>query len=124
MKMLRLLLVDDEQEFATTLAERLELRGYTVRTEENGETALSLFPSPCFDLVILDLMMPGMKGLTVLARIREIQPDLPVILLTGHGSAEEGMEGIRLGAFDYLMKPLRIEALIDKIQEAVPSNKV
>lgn len=121
-KGLSILLVDDEEEFVVTLAERLELRGYTVRTAEDGEAALSCFEPGVFDLVVLDLMMPGMSGLEVLPRLREIQKDIPVILLTGHGSTREGMEGMRLGAFDYLMKPLNIEELIRKMQEAVPAS--
>jgi DNA-binding response OmpR family regulator len=119
---LRILLVDDEQEFVVTLAERLELRGYQVHIAEDGETALACFEPQAFDLVVLDLMMPGIGGLEVLPRLKEIQPDIPVILFTGHGSTREGMEGMRLGAFDYLMKPLHIEELIRKIREAVPSR--
>ncbi|MDY0162776.1 response regulator [Desulfobotulus sp.] len=120
MKKLNILLVDDEQEFVVTLAERLELRGYGVSISQDGEAALQRFIHQEFDLVILDLMMPGMNGLHVLARIKEIRPQIPVLLLTGHGSTREGTEGMRLGAFDYLMKPLRIEDLIHKIKQAVP----
>ena len=120
MKKLTILLVDDEQEFVVTLAERLELRGYGVSISQDGEAALQRFIHQEFDLVILDLMMPGMNGLHVLARIKEIRPQIPVLLLTGHGSTREGTEGMRLGAFDYLMKPLRIEDLIHKIKQAVP----
>jgi DNA-binding response OmpR family regulator len=120
MKKLNILLVDDEQDFVVTLAERLELRGYGVSISQDGEAALQRFIHQEFDLVILDLMMPGMNGLHVLARIKEIRPQIPVLLLTGHGSTREGTEGMRLGAFDYLMKPLRIEDLIHKIKQAVP----
>ena len=120
MNKLNILLVDDEQEFVVTLAERLELRGYGVSISQDGEAALQRFIHQEFDLVILDLMMPGMNGLHVLARIKEIRPQIPVLLLTGHGSTREGTEGMRLGAFDYLMKPLRIEDLIHKIKQAVP----
>ncbi|TWI74139.1 response regulator receiver domain-containing protein [Desulfobotulus alkaliphilus] len=121
-KNLSILLVDDEEEFVVTLAERLEIRGFSPTIAEDGETALSIFTPDTFDLVLLDLMMPGIGGLEVLAKLKEIQPTVPVILLTGHGSTREGMEGMRLGAFDYLMKPLNIEELIRKIQEAVPDT--
>ncbi|MCW7753980.1 response regulator [Desulfobotulus sp. H1] len=119
---LKILLVDDEEEFIVTLAERLELRGYQSTIAEDGESALAKFDPDFFDVVVLDLMMPGIGGLDVLARLKEIRQDTPVILLTGHGSTREGMEGMRLGAFDYLMKPLHIEELVRKIDEAVPQD--
>jgi len=117
----RILLIDDEREFVTTLAERLEIRGFSTVTTEDGETGLALIRKETFDVVILDLLMPGMNGLETLKHIRHISPNLPVILLTGHGSTREGMEGMRLGAVDYLMKPLAIEDLMDKLKEVVAS---
>lgn len=113
------LLIDDEREFVTTLAERLEIRGFSTTTAENGEAGLALIRASAFDVVLLDLLMPGMNGLETLKQIRLIAPGLPVILLTGHGSTHEGMEGMRLGAVDYLMKPLAIDELLKKLQEAV-----
>jgi len=122
------LLVDDEVEFVSTLAERLCLRGLQVRTANDGEEALQSVASDQPDVVVLDVMMPGMSGLTCLERIKADYPHIPVILLTGIGSTKEGLEGMRLGAFDYLMKPLRIEELIGKIGEAMqkrpPAGKV
>lgn len=115
----RILLIDDETEFVTTLAERLEIRGFSCTTAEDGESGLALIRKQPFDVVILDLLMPGMNGLEALKQVRQISPKLPVILLTGHGSTREGMEGMRLGAVDYLMKPLAIEDLMEKLQEAV-----
>lgn len=115
----RILLIDDEMEFVTTLAERLEIRGFSTTTAGDGETALALIRKHTFDVVILDLFMPGMNGLETLKHIRQMVPGLPVILLTGHGSTREGMEGMRLGAMDYLMKPLAIEDLMEKLQEAI-----
>jgi DNA-binding response OmpR family regulator len=117
------LLVDDEEDFVTTLAERLQLRGFTVSFETDGEQALSLIEASDLNIVILDLMMPGLGGLEVLQRIKEINPQIPVILLTGHGDEKEGPQGMRLGAFDYLMKPLDIDELVEKIQEAVAGRK-
>lgn len=113
------LLVDDEVEFVSTLAERLCFRGLQVQVANDGEGALRRIAADQPDVVVLDVMMPGMSGLTVLERIKADYPHIPVILLTGIGSTKEGLEGMRLGAFDYLMKPLRIEELVEKIGEAV-----
>lgn len=116
---LKVCIVDDEEEFVTTLAERLELRGFKAQIATDGENALHLIETDPPHVVVLDVMMPGMGGLEVLQRIKELNPQIPVILLTGHGDTKEGMEGMRLGAFDYLMKPLSIDDLIKKMQEAV-----
>jgi DNA-binding response OmpR family regulator len=113
----KILLVDDEHEFVQTLAQRLKLRGYDVVTALSGEECLEKFSSKPFDLVVLDLMMPGMSGLEVLAGLKRAEKSIPVILLTGHGSTKEGMEGMKLGAADYLMKPLDINQLTDKMEE-------
>ena len=115
----KVLLVDDEEDFVSTLAERLALRGVKTRTAFNGEQALRAVAADPPDIVVLDVMMPGMSGIEVLKRIRVDNPNLPVILLTGIGSAKDGVEGIRLGAFDYLMKPLQLEELTRKISEAI-----
>ncbi|MFP4670935.1 MAG: response regulator [Desulfohalobiaceae bacterium] len=116
---LKILLVDDEEEFITTLSERLELRGYSTDTASDGQQALAMLDATCYDVVMLDLMMPGMSGLEILQQAKRLKPDLPIILLTGHGSTREGIEGMRLGAVDFLMKPLDIVELITKIEEAV-----
>jgi two-component system OmpR family response regulator len=115
----KVLLVDDEEEFLTTLAERLELRGIQVKTATSGEEALRLIEADPPQVVVLDVLMPGLGGLEVLRLIKVGNPQLPVILLTGRGSTREGIEGMRLGAFDYLMKPLKLDELIVKMQEAV-----
>jgi len=122
MKNLKILLVDDEEEFVTTLAERLELRGLQARTALNGEAALQMIEVDTPQIVILDVMMPGIGGFEVLRRIKAQHPKIPVILLTGRGSTKEGIKGMQLGAFDYLMKPLNIEELIKKMQEAIESH--
>ncbi|MCD6296446.1 MAG: response regulator [Deltaproteobacteria bacterium] len=122
MKNLKILLIDDEEEFVTTLAERLELRGLQARTALNGEAALQMIKVDTPQIVILDVMMPGIGGFEVLRRIKKQYPQLPVILLTGRGSTKEGIKGMELGAFDYLMKPLNIEELIKKMQEAIESH--
>lgn len=120
---IRVLLIDDEEDFVTTLAKRLQLRGFMVRFETDGEQALSLIEASDFNVVILDLMMPGLGGITVLQRIKEFNSRIPVILLTGHSDEKNCLQGMRLGAFDYLMKPLDIDVLIEKMREAVAGNK-
>jgi len=123
MKKLKVLLVDDEEDFVATLAERLELREIETKIATDGETALDIIGKEPFSVIVLDLMMPGLSGLEVLQRIKQMNISAPVILLTGHGSTREGIEGMRLKAFDYLMKPLQIEELIKKIKEAAISNE-
>jgi DNA-binding NtrC family response regulator len=114
----RVLLVDDEEEFVSALSERLMLRGIEVDSALNGEEALARLVEKEFEVVILDVMMPGLGGLEVLRQIKVSHPDTQVILLTGHGSTREGIEGMRLGAFDYLIKPVDIEEMLEKMKEA------
>lgn len=116
---MKVLLVDDEEEFVTTLAERLELRGIQALVATDGEAALALIEADLPQIVILDIMMPGLGGLEVLKRIKVQNPQLPVILLTGRGSTKEGIQGMQLGAADYLMKPIDIEELIKKMQTVI-----
>ena len=115
----RVLLVDDEEEFVSALSERLGLRGIEVDTALNGEEALATMVDKEFELVILDVMMPGLGGLDVLKQIKSTHPKTEVILLTGHGATREGIEGMRLGAFDYLIKPVDIEEMLEKMKQAV-----
>lgn len=120
---LKVLLVDDEAEFIAALAERLNLRGCRAAAVFSGVEALRLVQSDPPDLVLLDLMMPGLGGMEVLRRLRAMAPLIPVILLTGHGSEKEVAKGLELGAFDYLVKPLHIDELIVKMREAVAANR-
>jgi DNA-binding response OmpR family regulator len=115
----KVLLVDDEEEFAVTLAERLRLRGIMTAIAGDGEEALRQVAEDPPQLVVLDMMMPGLGGLGVLQRLKRDHPDLPVIMLTGRGSTKDGIEGMQLGAFDYLMKPVKIEELVDKMRQAL-----
>lgn len=115
----KILLVDDEEDFVTTLAERLKLRGIPAAVATGGEEALEFIKTDPPQVVVLDVMMPGMGGIEALRQIMKLHPGIRVILLTGRGSTKEGIEGMRLGAFDFLMKPIQIEELIDKMKEAV-----
>ncbi|KJR99261.1 MAG: chemotaxis protein CheY [Desulfobulbaceae bacterium BRH_c16a] len=114
----KVLLVDDEADFLATLAERLETRGLKVNTAGSGEDAVAMVESEGFDLVILDLAMPGIDGLETLKRIKAQQPDVEIIMLTGQGSIRTGIEAMKLGAEDFLQKPVNISELMDKISEA------
>lgn len=115
-----ILLVDDEAEFASTLAERLHLRGFSASVALDGEAALAILAEKgpdSFDLMLLDVMLPGMDGIEVLRRIREAGSRLPVILLTGRSGAKEGIEGMKQGAAGYLTKPVDLQELLDLFAE-------
>ena len=114
----RVLLVDDEKDFVETLSQRLEVREFDVMTALSGDEALNLIRENDFDVVILDVQMPGKNGVETLIEIKKIKPLVYVIMLTGHATVETAIEGMKLGAFDYLMKPTETEALVDKISKA------
>jgi len=114
----KILLVDDEEAFATALSERLENRGLKVVTAENGPEAIDKVKEERFDAVILDLLMPEMDGIETLKYLLNENPDLQIILLTGHGSLEKGIEAMKVGAMDFLEKPANIEKLMEQIKEA------
>ena len=114
----RILLVDDEKEFVEQLSERLKLRNYDVSAAYSGEEAVDKIRHSLFDVVILDVSMPGMDGIEALRAIKSARPLTEVIMLTGHGTVETAIEGMKLGAFDFLLKPTQTEDLINKIQNA------
>jgi len=124
MEKLKVLLVDDEQEFVSTLAERLEFRDIETLVAINGDQALRMIEEHKPPLVVLDVLMPGIGGLDVLKRIKRKHPEIQVILLTGHGSTKDGIKGMHQGAFDYLMKPVNIEELIHRMNEALEPSKL
>jgi len=114
-----ILLVDDEERFARNLAKILEKRGFAVSTAFGGAQALALLGSGApIGVVVLDVRMPDMDGIETLRRIKQIDEDIQVIMLTGHASLEDGTEAVRAGAFDYLQKPYDIEDLVVKIGSA------
>ena len=114
----RVLLVDDEEEFVRALAKRLRTRGLEVEITGDGESAVEKVKQNGFDVVVLDLAMPGIDGLETLKRLREVNQDLQVVLLTGHGSIKSGVEAIKGGAVDFLEKPAEFSELLAKIKEA------
>ncbi len=115
----RLLLVDDEEEFVSALSERLSVRGYEVRTALNGRDGLAVIEEGFVpDVVLLDVKMPGMDGVEVLHRIKEQQPLIQVVLLTGHATVDSAVQGMKEGAYDYIMKPADFAELIGKIDTA------
>jgi DNA-binding response OmpR family regulator len=123
MSRLRVLLVDDERDFVTTLAERLQIRDIETIVAFDGEQALQIVEAENPAVVVLDVMMPGLGGLDVMKLVKNKHPQTQIILLTGHGSISDGIKGMRMGAFDYIMKPVQIEELIKKMNEAFEASE-
>jgi len=115
---IRVLLVDDEKDFIEMLAQRLEARGFEVTTALSGEAALNVFTERELDVVVLDVLMPGKDGIETLKEIKKIKPLLHVIMLTGNATVETAIEGMKQGAYDYLMKPTDMQDLVEKITRA------
>lgn len=115
---LKVLLVDDEEDFVDMLSLRLEASGVEASTVTSGEACLGFLEEAPVDAVVLDVKMPGMDGLETLRRVKSKWPDLPVIMMTGHGSVESAEEGAALGAFDYLIKPADFDELMAKLRAA------
>jgi len=114
------LIVDDEEDFLETIIKRLNKRQVDASGARSGEEALELLKEKTFDVVILDVKMPGgMDGIEALREMKKIQPLAEIILLTGHASVETSIEGMKLGAFDYLLKPIKLDDLLRKIAQAI-----
>ncbi|MCD6199699.1 MAG: response regulator [Deltaproteobacteria bacterium] len=114
----RVLIVDDEKEFVDLVSERLTMRDYDVTACYSGEEALETVKKYNFDIVVLDILMPGIDGIETLREIKRIKPLTEVILLTGHAAVNTAIEGMRLGAYDYLTKPCEISDLVTKLDKA------
>ena len=114
----KVLLVDDEQDFLETLSSRLEMRGLKVSAVTSGEQAIAEAKEQEYDAIVVDLSMPGIDGLETLKRIKANTPNAEIILLTGHGSVASGVEAMKLGAGDFLQKPVELTELMSKIGEA------
>jgi DNA-binding NtrC family response regulator len=121
-KPVRVLLVDDEKGYLQVLANRMTKRSYEVRTTFSGAEAIRVLRNNDFDVAVLDLKMEDMYGLEVLRIFKLMVPELPVIILTGHGSQTAAREGIQAGAFDYLTKPCALVELMEKIEQALKSR--
>jgi len=120
---LKLLLVDDEEGFVTVIANRMSRRGIDTTKALNGTEAIQALRKQDFDVAVLDLKMEDMDGIEVLKIFKKMVPEMPVIMLTGHGSARAAREGIEQGAFDYLSKPCELQELVEKIREAVSKGR-
>jgi DNA-binding NtrC family response regulator len=118
MDKMRIMLVDDEEGFLFTTKKLLERKGLQVTTAASGHEALEKLVGESVHVVILDVKMPGMDGVAVLKAVKSRYPLVQVVMLTGHGTVESAMEGLRSGATDYLMKPIDIDELIAKAEEA------
>ena len=118
MKGSKILLVDDEVVFTTNMGKLLTNRGYKVTSANSGDAAIQALEKESFDVVVLDLKMPGMDGLTTLKEIKKLGLFTETLILTGHGSIDTALEAIKLGAYDYLTKPCEIDDLVGKLEGA------
>jgi DNA-binding NtrC family response regulator len=121
--MSHILVVDDEHSVLTSFQKILGRQGHDVVTASSGEQALQLLSSDEPDLMILDVRMAGLTGLETLKRVREFAPDLPVIIMTAYGTSDTAMDAVRLGAFEYLLKPFDVSTLNVLVQMALSSRR-
>jgi DNA-binding NtrC family response regulator len=124
MENLRVLVVDDEADFLETIVMRLQRRKIDAHGVDGGKKALELVENERFDVVVLDVLMPGMDGIETLKLLKKKKPFIEVIILTGHGSVESGLQGMQFGAFDYIMKPADLDELLEKIQQAYERKRI
>jgi DNA-binding NtrC family response regulator len=120
---IRVLLVDDEQELIEYMVKRLSHKGFEVKGATSGAEALEAAENQTFDVAVLDLKMPEMNGIEVLQRLKEIQPMMQVIMLTGHGSMDSALESGRHDAFRFLVKPYEVQGLVDAIEEGFAKKR-
>ncbi len=118
------LFVDDEIEFLETLLKRMKKRDLQASGVKSGEQALEFLDQNRVDVVVLDVKMPGMDGIQALKKIKKLHPLIEVVMLTGHASVEVAIQGMELGAFDYLMKPVDIDDLLYKVQDAYKKKAI
>ena len=124
MSIANVLLVDDEVSFVETFSERLELRDFEISKAFSGEEALQVLDeNKNIEIVILDVKMPGMDGIEALAKIKRKNPLVEVMMLSGHADVESAIEGMKHGAFDYLMKPVDMDQITTKVTEAVAKKR-
>lgn len=120
---IRVLVVDDEEDFATATATRLDHRGFAAQVALSGRAAIEAVAHAPFDVVILDLLMPELDGIETLRELRRIDPHVEVVFLTGHGTVASGIEGMQLGAADFLQKPVSIEVLCTAVDAAAERSR-
>jgi DNA-binding NtrC family response regulator len=118
-----ILIVDDERDITSTMKKVLSRRNMTVETASDGAEALTMIMKHVPHVIVLDLRMPGLPGLEVLRRVKRLHPDVEVILLTGHPTISLALQGVRAGAFDFMVKPQDVDMLTDKIREAARARK-
>ena len=124
MSIANILLVDDEVPFVETMTKRLTKRDFSISTAHSGQEALDLLSKEdSTEVVVLDVKMPGMDGIETLRAIKQQYPLVEVVMLTGHATVESAIEGMKLGAFDYLMKPCDMEQLVAKVKEAAVKKR-
>jgi len=124
MENLKVLVVDDEADFLETIVMRLQRRKIDATGVDGGKKALEIVGNERFDVVVLDVLMPGMDGIETLKLLKKKDPFIEVIILTGHGSVESGLQGMQFGAFDYIMKPADLNELLEKIQQAYERKRI
>lgn len=124
MEEMRVLFVDDEKDFLETLIKRMKKRHVDAHAASSGTEALQMIRESSFDVIVLDVRMPDMDGIEVLRIIKTVAPLSEVIMLTGHACLEVAREGMSLGAFDYLMKPVNIDELLYKLQDACKQKRL
>jgi len=118
------LIVDDEEEFREMTSKRLGKRDLACETAPDCDTALEMIAKKNYDVVLLDVKMPGRDGIETLREIKKMAPMTEVVMLTGHASVESGINGIKYGAFDYLMKPMELDLLFEKLNAAYERKRV
>ncbi len=118
MEKFRVLIVDDEADFVETIVKRLKDRGLEVSGATSGREALDIMDGNEFDVAVLDVKMPGMDGIETLREMKKKSPTTEVIMLTGHGSVESGIQGLQLGAYNYVMKPVPLNDLLKQMVQA------
>lgn len=120
--MSKVLVIDDERSIRNTLKEILEFEKYQVELAEDGFKALDLLKNTDYDVVLCDIKMPGMDGIEVLQKVEELQPDTPVVMISGHGNIDTAVESIKKGAFDFIEKPLDLNRLLITLRNAMDKS--
>jgi DNA-binding NtrC family response regulator len=124
MESFRVLVVDDEEDFIDTMLRRLRAKGLRTEGVTRGQDALKILEDHDFDVCILDVKMPGMDGIQALREMKKKKPLMEVIMLTGHGSVESGIQGLQLGAYNYVMKPVPFDELLQQLVNAYERKRI